>query len=169
MNDIGFIGTYWGVLKEDIDVCAFKIWALINHLAMHNEYLKTWYETTKPKKSETVMPIPIESEAFKKFLAGKRNYNDDGTLNEDLGYTLFLKSSPNFSKSNVLSITCGCFNNLISNSVTLSIKYETDNQIANQENLIAIYNSIVTIWRPDKCMIKYNDSVLFMQSPTHEQ
>ncbi len=160
-----FIGAYWGARKESLEVCTEKLHNMFAFLQKVDSSFQYWYKTEKPKKGQPVEPIILSKNAIINLLAASLNYNDDGILNEDLGYTVHLKSGKDFSKAHVLSVTCGCYHKLIPNSVTLNIgKNERHEHLTDKTALKDIYTAIVSIWNPNNGVIRCNDIHLLSET-----
>lgn len=160
--DTYFIGIYWGARKESIETCSKKLHETFLFLSNELEDgLSQWYKTRRPKKNEIIQPIELNESAIKSLLFDGRNINDDGSLNEDLGYTVYLKSQKDFGKAVVFSSTCGCYNKLISNSVTIRVGENEENvQFKDKVILEKIYSELVRIWSPERGVIKCNETLL---------
>ncbi|WP_207516006.1 hypothetical protein [Longitalea luteola] len=66
--------------------------------------MQDWYLTKRPKKGQLVVPIDLSLEGRKSLLLRGRYFKDDGSLNEDLGYLLYLKSIKDSSKAHVCQL-----------------------------------------------------------------
>lgn len=157
-----FLGIYWGPRKENIDICADKVKSTFDFLSTFHKSFQNWYRTQKPKKGQPLMPIDLSKDALKDLLEIGKNYNDDGTLNDDLGYLLYLKSDINYNLSHVLSITCSCYSDLFQNCVTLNVgKNEGYSHLTNIDVLKSMYLQLVDIWKPETGIIRRNDDIIF--------
>jgi hypothetical protein len=166
MTEVFFIGIYWQARTEGIDSCSNKLLELFNFLKQEDESFNFWYKTQKPKKGQVIEPIDSNTKiGVKNLLALSQNYNDDGTLHEDLGYTIFLKSRTEFAKAHTLSLTCDCRNKSISNCVTINIaQVNAPDYLDKITNMEKIYTELVKIWHPDRGLIRRGDVLIFSQS-----
>jgi hypothetical protein len=159
------IGLYWGARKENLDECIDKVSNTFLKLKEIHASMQEWYLTTKPKKGHLVVPIDLSLEGIKSLLLRGRSFRDDGSLDEDLGYLVYLKSIKDFSKAHVLSIKCGSTSELIPNSVVLTIsKYEGYDYMTKDELLKTIYSRLKDIWKPDKGILFRNEHEISLDS-----
>ena len=69
-----------------------------------------------------------------------------------------MKSQKDASKAHIFSIYCGCYNKLLTNSVTLNIgNSEAYGYLTNKNVLEKVYKGLVEIWHPDKGLVRCND------------
>ena len=159
MNDNYFIGIYWGVRKDILESCVDKLYETFSLFSKIDKSLERWYETARPLKGQIVEPIELTKKNIQNLLIKGQNYDDFGALLEDLGFTIYLKSDRDFSKSHVLSINCGCYNERLLNCLTISIGKNTDFiHLKDMEKLKIIYSDIKRIWNPQKGIIRINDN-----------
>lgn len=153
-----YIGIYWGAREETVDECAQKVFETFAYLRNVDNSFNQWFQTEKPRKGQVVAPLNISMEGIKDLLLSGRNFNDIGELLEDLGYLLYLKSFIDFSKSHVLSFSCGQFNERITNSVVLELSKEKEFSYLHQTStLLRIFRKLGKIWSPDRGVVKCDD------------
>lgn len=152
------LGIYWSARKETIDECTKKIFQTFTYLRNVDNSFVQWYLTKKPRKGELVTPIETDIDSIKDLLLKGRNFNDIGELLEDLGYVISLKSFKDFSKSHVLSFSCGIFNERLTNSVVLEFSKANEyNHLVNKSRLLSTYRKLVELWNPERGVIKCQD------------
>ena len=121
----------------------------------------SWYRTTRPRKNEVMQPMDLSTAGIEAFIRKNETRNDIGELIDDLGYSIYLKSGKDYAKAHVLSIKCGCFSELVSNCVALSIrKTGSIDRFTTIDELKKIYRSLAEIWHPQKGVIKYGNEDL---------
>lgn len=157
------IGLYWGPRKEGIEECIDKVSNTFFKLKEIHASMQDWYLTTRPKKGQLVVPIDLSLEGIKSLLLRGRYFKDDGSLNEDLGYLLYLKSIKDFSKAHVLSIKCGSTSELTPNSVVITIsRYEGYDYMTKDEILRTIISRLSDIWKPDRGVLFHNEDEILL-------
>jgi hypothetical protein len=153
-----YLGIYWSKRKEHIDECAQKTFETFAYLSEIDNSFSVWYEASKPKKGQIITSIEPNLDSVKRLLLKGRNYNDLGELMEDLGYLIYLKSFKDASKAHILSITCGCFSERLTNSVVLSISKDPQySYFIDRAELYPIYRKLVEVWSPERGVIKCQD------------
>lgn len=154
-----FIGIYWGVRKEGIELCINKVQATFDFLRHFDDSFSSWYKTSRPRKGELLLPLDTQSErGVEDLLLKGQNHNDIGELLDDAGYLIYLKSEKDFSKAHVLSIKCGGSIKEISNNVTLNIgKDGSYVHLMNKTCLEGIFKGFIEIWQPDRGLVRCND------------
>ncbi len=141
----GKICLYWGERKESTDGLTQLINETCKSLGNTEEYFRFWYPTEKPKKNQTVEPVNVSVDRIKDLVFRSRSVNDIGLIEEDLGYTVCLKSNINYSIANVLSISAGINSPEFLNSVILEFK--NFEELLNK--LRGLFVELVEIWAPD--------------------
>ncbi len=161
MKDNYFLGIYWEARNDSVELCVNMLYETFVFLDECDDSFHFWYTTQRPKKGQVIEPINLSKEGIKDLLIKGQNFNDDGTLNSDLGYLVYLKSSKDFSKAHVISITCGNVSKLLKNSVTLNMYNSKDHpNLNNNKFLEKIYLRLVEIWRPANGIIRHNNNNL---------
>ncbi|MFT3949962.1 MAG: hypothetical protein QM763_23555 [Agriterribacter sp.] len=165
MIDSYFLGMYWGVRQENLEVCSTKLYNTFYFLKEFDVSFKEWYKTNKPRKGQIVGPIASDLQSLKSLLIKGQNLNDLGGILEDLGYLVHVKSCKDYSKAHILSISCGSYFKQVSNSVTLNIGgNENYKNLMNVEVLKKLFFGLADIWHPKSGRIKCNEDELFSKT-----
>lgn len=160
-----FIGIYWGVRKEDIETCAYKVDATFKLLKNIDSSFAEWYKTSRPKKNEILQTLDLSIEGIKQLLIKGQHYSDVGRrLIEDLGFLFSVKSVKEYRQAHNLSFSCGAYVEPISNNVNINLSSVIDKQhLTDQVILQKIYKGLVDIWQPDWGVIRCDDTDLLLE------
>jgi len=149
-----FLRLNWGPRAETIEDCTRKVVQTLELLASVDAGFDLWYLTTRPGKGKSVQPLVMDDKTIGWLLLRGQNVNDSGEIWPELGFSLYLKSSPDYSLSHILTIHCGSFSSLVKNSVVLSFsKDERHQHVTDYGMMLGIYSGLVTIWSPQEGMV----------------
>lgn len=143
------IKMYWrnSVSESGINACKNAILSTLKLLSSFSEEFRFWYDTEKPKKGVTLIPISNDEKGVEKLLLKGIYYDDVGQIMPKSGYLLFLKSQIRFEESHVLSIRCGSSNSSIPNSIVLELN--SSYTLLNINDLHTLFKKLIEIWVPD--------------------
>jgi hypothetical protein len=147
MENNTYIGIYW---ESNVDLTKTQdlIIETLNYLKDIDSSINCWYETERPKKDKELIPIENSKECISALIKEGLINDDEGTLEEDLGTIITLKSDKSYERSNVISFSCGNTSTNVPNSVVLSIS-ELNKDLLKINTLHSILIKFIAIWNPE--------------------
>lgn len=115
-----YLGAYWGVRDETLEVCADRLTACLGGLARLDRRFGAWYETGRTK-TERLRAVDVTGAGLTaRLLRGRNRRDDSGEVIAQLGSTISIWNGERDSPIG-LSVRCGNQNPRLTNSLTFDV------------------------------------------------
>jgi Immunity protein 52 len=146
LSESTYAGAYWGPRAESVEECAARLTRFLHELEAAHPLLAMRYELGRSPRSGA--PSTLDAAGL---LRGGRNRRDtDGTVIEDLGYSVGLWNGDDSAGAG-LNVDCGTTSARVVNAVVLSLPVDDDGRpvpLPTEANRRA-FTALVQCWAPD--------------------
>lgn len=147
------IGVYWGVRKEDVDVCTRRAVSFFEQLARCDPIFSRWFRLGRSRKEALRREVKPDQETLRRLFLKGRHYTDFGhELMAELGFSIGLWNGGSDKESVSIFIGCGGYTPFVSNSCEIS-GLESDSPAASRllqvSTLTMIMECMIINWEPD--------------------
>lgn len=156
-----YIGVYWGVRRESVEMCTQRAVQFLTNLTRCSPYLSHWFMPGQSIKEALKHEIGIDAETISQLLVAGKNYADFGSKAiEPLGFRLSLWSpGGNSAESSSLTIKCGSYAPIPGiNSCVINLPYQgaSADNLLHTPMLTTIMEYMVEAWNPDWGVVNSN-------------
>lgn len=148
------LGSYWGVRKESIDVCARRLAVALDGLAKVTPLLDGWYRKGASKAAASREPVGRSLQQLRDLLdAGRQRKDVGGDLMAELGFSAALWNRQS-DRAAAWSVTCGAYPPAgvgVSNAFVIDWP-ERGNNVTIEDDLAlakAAMQTVVEAWQPE--------------------
>jgi hypothetical protein len=151
VNEVYYIGAYWGARREDAEACARRLASLVRLLAPVDPLFASWFKHARSLKECLKRPLELEPSSLQKYVQSKSMRDSRRKLMEDLGFSVWLWNGAQGGNDVFLSVHCGGYSAFTGNNCVLNAPYEGpgSERVLTAPFQAQALRAIATAWDPD--------------------
>jgi hypothetical protein len=151
MDEVYYIGAYWGARREDGEACARRLAALVQSLAPMDPLFASWFKHAKSPKESLKRPLELELSSLQKYVQSRIMRDSGRKPMEDMGFRIGLWNGHQGGNDAWLRAYCGGYWEQMTNLCILEAPFKGpgSERVLTAPVQVQALRAIAAAWDPD--------------------